>query len=311
MIQNKDYGEIIICLYDGSFHLGVAALVNSLVKSGFKGLIKIGYKENTLPEWVEQLQLIEDNCYILSPDIDICFTPIETEMHLGFYKPYFIRAMIDANPSTNRFFYFDADIVVKAPWRVYINWLDKGVCLCLDNSFHLVHHSHPWRKDWRKISEENEILFNNTTHYYNSGFIGIERNSAILVDRWISLTEKYKKAGGNIHAFVKEAFSSFKGDQDMLNAAITVSADVEINTMGREGMGFTLPASLMWHAIGDNKPWNKIFLFQLIGLGQGPVMAERMYFNYCKSPIRIFKPLTFRIKMFDLSGAALLGRFIG
>lgn len=311
MIHNKDYEEIVVCLYDGDFHMGTAALSNSLVKSGFKGLINIGHRDNALPVWVEQLEFIEENYYKLSPDITICFTRVETEMHLGYYKPYFIKIIIDTYPSTNKFYYFDVDIVVKAPWPVYINWLEKGVCLCLDNTFHYLHHNNPWRKDWRKLAEENEILFNNTTHYYNSGFMGIERNSVILVDRWISITEKYKKAGGNLQAFVKDAFRSFKGDQDLLNAAVTVSGDVEISTMGREGMCFTLPASLMWHAIGEIKPWNKIFFLKLIKLGQAPTMSEKSFFSFCKYPIRIFAPITFRIKKFDLKIAALFGRFIG
>ncbi|CAN5545269.1 hypothetical protein BH11BAC3_BH11BAC3_31640 [soil metagenome] len=311
MNHNKDYEEIVLCLYDQKFHLGVAVLANSLVKSGFKGLIRIGHRDEALPEWVGQLEFIGEGCYVLSPGIRLCFTRVNTKMHLGYYKPYFLKEAIDAYSSTNRFYYFDVDIAIKAPWSVFANWLDKDVCLCLDNSFHYLHHKHPWRKEWRKIYEGNEINYNDTSHYYNSGFIGIERNSAVLIDRWILITEKFKMMGGNMQAFIKDAFISFKGDQDILNAAITVSADVEISTMGREGMGFTLPASLMWHAIGDVKPWDKLFLFRLISLGQGPSMAERMYFNYCKFPIRVFKPLTFKIKMFDLRGAALLGRFIG
>ncbi len=311
MIHNKHYDEIVVCLYDRSFHLGVAALANSLVKSGFKGLINIGHRDNILPEWVAQLKAIADNYYVLSPDVNLHFTRVETDMHLGYYKPYFLKETIADNTSTNKFYYFDVDILIKAPWEVYTKWLETGVCLCLDNAFHYVHHNHPWRKDWRKISEEKEIYFNNTPHYYNSGFVGIDRNSVILIDRWIFITEKYRKMGGNIGEFVKEAYGSFKGDQDLLNAAITVSSDVEISTMGKEAMGFTLPATMMWHAVGELKPWNKIFTFQMIRLGQGPTMAEKMFFSFCKYPLIIFTPLTCKIKKLDLRFAAFLGRFIG
>lgn len=41
--------EIIVCLYDGKYHFGLAALVNSLVRSNFKGLINTAYRDGLPP----------------------------------------------------------------------------------------------------------------------------------------------------------------------------------------------------------------------------------------------------------------------
>ncbi len=303
------YKEIIICLFDKEYHYGIAALANSLAASNFNGLVNVGYR-GTLPFWVKQLKSIGEH-YYLTTDIIIHFRLLDTEMHLGYYKPFFIKETIDTHTTTDKFYFFDADIVIKAPWSLFSNWLDKGVCICLDSNFHFLHHNHPWRKDWRKLAEVDEKLLNNTHHYFNSGFLGIERHSIDLIKRWILFTEKYRETGGDVNQFEKAPYSSFKGDQDLLNAAITTSADIEISIMGKEGMGFTYPATIMEHAVGDFKPWNKNFLTQLIKVGRKPNMADHAYFSFCNYPICIFPRHSYRLKKLKLLTASILGRFLG
>ncbi|MCW3091612.1 MAG: hypothetical protein JWP81_2681 [Ferruginibacter sp.] len=310
MAHEISYAEIVICLFDGDYKLGVAALANSLVKSQFKGLINVGYRGD-LPFWVEQLESIENDSFLLAKEIVIKFEKVYTEMHLGYYKPYFIKQTMDEYTATQKFYFFDADIIVYAPWTLYSKWLEKGVCLCLDNAFHFLHYNHPWRKDWRSLDKSPEKQFNDTNYYFNSGFIGLERESISLIDKWIYFTEIYIQMGGNINVFVKDAYSSFKGDQDLLNAAITTSNGIEISIVGKEGMGFTQPATIMMHAIGDNKPWNTRFFNQLIKSGHKPNKAEQTFFYFCKSPINIFSPFTYKMKKIDLLSASVLGRFIG
>ncbi len=310
MGNEKCYKEIVVCLFDGEYHFGVAALANSLAKIKFEGLINAGYR-GPLPDWINQLEAIGDNYFYLTKEIVIHFKQVNTEMHLGYFKPYFLKETIDTYTSTQKFYYFDADIIVNSPWSLYSNWLEKGACLCLDVSFHFLHHTHPWRKDWRRLAPVDEKLFNNTNHYFNSGFMGVERESVALIDRWIYFTEKYIEMGGNINCFVKDTYSSFKGDQDLLNAAVTISSDIEISIMGKEAMGFTLPATIMIHAIGEDKPWNNWFLKQLIKSGRKPGFADQNFFSYCKYPINIFSPYNYRIKKLDLLSASFFGRILG
>ncbi|MDB4905110.1 MAG: hypothetical protein JWQ63_4391 [Mucilaginibacter sp.] len=304
------YEEIIVCLFDGNYNLGAGALINSLVKADFKGLIYIGYR-GALPIWVKQLKPLGNDNFSVTPNINIHFKQVDTQMHLGYYKPFFIKEAFDNYKQTKKIYYFDVDIIVKAPWTVFSNWLESGLCLCLDNSFHFLHNSHPWRKHWIKLAPQNELSFNDINYYFNSGFIGIERDSIIIIDRWIYYTNKYIEVGGNVNRFVKDEFNHLKGDQDLLNAAITISPNIEISIVGKEGMGFTTPATLMLHAIGDNKPWSNLFFIQLIKSGNKPNLADKYFFSYCKYPINIFAGYKYQLKKLDMLISALLGRVIG
>jgi hypothetical protein len=310
MLHQTEYKEIIVCLFDGGFDLGFAALANSLTKYNFKGLIYAGYRGN-LPVWTKQLDSINSQSFSLNKDIVIEFVPVSTKMHLGYYKPYFLKQTFDDHPSVDKVYYFDTDILVKAPWYVFSKWLDDGVCLCLDNNFHYIHTKHPWRRDWRQLAGPDHTHYNDTDQYFNSGFMGIERKNIELINRWIHVTDKYIEIGGNIDAFLKNPTSSFKGDQDLLNAAVTVSSDIAINVMGKEAMGFSLPATIMFHAIGDLKPWNKQFLRDLLQNGKAPNMPDKIFFHFCKYPIAVFSAFEYKMKRLDLLVASFLGRFLG
>lgn len=311
MATETDFDEVIVCLYDGEYHLGVAALVNSLVKYNYKGLINIGYRGGALPFWVNQLKSTGDNYFSVTNDIIIHFKEVSSNMHLGYFKPFFIKDTFDSYPTVKKLYYFDADIMVQAPWGLFSRWLDTGVCLCLDSAFHYIHHNHPWRKDWRRLVSGRLNLLNNTSQYFNSGFLGIGRDSIVLIERWIDVTNQHIKNGGEINHFIKDAHSSIKGDQDLLNAVITTSSDIEISVMGKEAMGFSLPATLMLHAIGDWKPWNSSLTLHLFKHGNKPNMADKTFLKKSRYPINIFSPYHYALKKLDLVSASFLGRLLG
>ena len=311
MTPETDFDEVVICLFDGEYHLGVAALTNSLVKYQFKGLINVGYRGGVLPLWVKQLQPLSDNYFRISDDVTIHFKQVLSNMHLGYFKPFFIKETFDDYPAAKKFYYFDADIIVQAPWMLYFNWVGNGVCLCLDSAFHFIHHNHPWRKDWRALVKGRDHLLNPTFQYFNSGFLGIDRNNIILIDRWIDITNQFIKKNGQINYFIKDSHSSVRGDQDLLNAVITTSSDIEINVMGKEAMGFSLPATLMLHAIGERKPWNSSFIVHLLKYGNKPSTTDKAFLSICKYPINIFSVFRYSYKKIDLLSACVLGRFLG
>jgi hypothetical protein len=304
------FDDIVVTLYEGHYHLGVAALVNSLAKSDFKGLINVGYK-GALPPWISQLKVVDDITYSLGSHTFIRFELLEIPIHFGYYKPVFIKKMFTDFSSVKRVYYFDPDIVINAPWSFFTDWVDSGVALCLDNSFPYVHENHPWRMQWRALSQTPQANFHRINFYVNSGFIGIKPKDYVLLDRWIDLTENYRSTGGNLQMFEKDGHRSFKGDQDLLNAAITISQEVILSIIGTEGMGFTFPAYLMTHAIGDIKPWKVNFFKELCVRGHRPDNAQKNYFNFCKAPINIFSKTTYSIKKTNLRFSALLGRLIG
>lgn len=304
------HDEIVVCLYDGDYHLGVAALANSLVKSNFNGLINTAYR-GPLPPWVKQLKAVDENTFCLTNNIIIHFEKVETEIHLAYYKPYFIKETFAKYPEADKIFYFDVDIVVSAPWSFFSNWLEEDVCLCLDNSYEYVHNNHPWRKDWKRLAKVDDFFYSPVTAYVNSGFIGIRRKSMALLDKWIELTKRFEEIGGNLKEVNQNGKSSYKGDQDLLNAAITVSPEIELSLIGKEGMGFTQPAYLMSHAVSKVKPWKKNFLKFLIETGHKPSHSEKDFFNYCKYPIKLFSQFGFFLKRSNLILAKFFGRYIG
>lgn len=299
--------EIIITLFESHYHLGVAALINSLDRSNFSGLIYVGYK-GKLPEWTKQLKNYHNSYFKLNRFL-IKFIRIKTNLHFGYYKPTALLNIFENYPSVEKVYYFDPDIVVKSPWHFFSKWANNGVCLCLDNNFPFVHHNHPWRQAWKDLGSSSER--NNVDYYVNSGFIGIKRADILLIERWISLTDKYQKQGGDLTLFEKDGHRSYKGDQDLLNAAITNSPEIKLSIIGTEGMGFSQPAYLMSHAINNIKPWNKNFFKYLILRGVSPDFADKDYMFYANFPLKVYNARTFRLKKLNLKLSSWLGRLIG
>ena len=111
-----------ICtLFEGSYHFGLAALVNSLFRSGFTGVIYAGYR-GELPPWAKA-RVSASNRLSVSSGIEIEFIPLETSIHLSNYKPTFILDVATkyAKDATS-IFYFDPDIVVYCRWSVFERW---------------------------------------------------------------------------------------------------------------------------------------------------------------------------------------------
>lgn len=299
--------DIVTTLFEGHYDIGVAALVNSLVQSSFKGEVHVGYR-GSLPLWVNQLEK-SGQTFKLDKDIRLVFKLLDVDIHFGYYKPSFMKKVVEENPDVTNIYYFDPDIVVNAPWTFISSWTNIGVSVCLDNSFPFVHQNHPWRKEWQKLANDTSKCELN--YYVNSGFIGINRDSFSLLDRWILLTENYKANNGDLSKFEKEGFRAFKGDQDLLNAAMTISSNLTYSIIGTEGMGFTYPTYLMAHAVESVKPWKNNFIKQVIIKGQKPSVAAKLFFGHCQYPIAIYTKSQLKIKKIDIKLASMIGRIIG
>ncbi|PKV75524.1 glycosyltransferase [Pontibacter ramchanderi] len=306
-METAIFKEAVVTLFEKDYHKGVASLINSLHKSEFEGLVYVGYR-GALPEWVSQLEPLNNGYYKLQ-NIHTKFVQLECKMHFGYYKPTILRSVLNEFPSVEKVYYFDPDIVVNAPWSYFTKWVDSGIGLCLDNCFPFVHHNHPWRKEWKRLSNSN--LVNHNNFYVNSGFVGIERSNRVLLDRWVDLTQEFSLTGGNTSSFEKDGFRAIKGDQDILNAVIAVSPDLSFSIIGQEGMGFTQPAYLMSHAVNGIKPWNKSYLAFLFKRGRRPDFSDKDYIKYANSPIQVFSGRSFKFRKLDLKIASILGRLIG
>jgi hypothetical protein len=175
--------EIIVTLSERRYHYGVAALINSLVKAHFKGLLIVGYR-GALPQWLRSLRE-EESKYIVNEHLTIKFILLDVGMHFGYYKPFLLKEVL-GYPNIRTVYYFDPDIVVVAPWQFISSWANMGaVALCTDNAFPFVHRNHPWRSEWKKLALNANIIGEDAVldHYINSGFIGIAKNQEVLLDR--------------------------------------------------------------------------------------------------------------------------------
>lgn len=299
--------DIVTTLFEGHYDQGVAALVNSIVQSSFAGKICIGYRGD-LPLWIDQLENTGKG-YKVAEDVYLVFILLDVDMHFGYYKPSFMKKMVDENPEVTNIYYFDPDIVVNAPWKFISSWTNIGVSVCIDNCFPFVHQNHPWRKEWLKFANSDSKCALN--YYVNSGFVGIHKDSFVLLDRWILLTQKYKANNGDLSLFEKDGFRAFKGDQDLLNAAMTISSDLIYSIIGSEGMGFTDPTYLMAHAVESVKPWKNNFIKQVLVKGHKPSTAAKLFFNYCQHPIKIYTKSQLKLKKSNIKIASIIGRVIG
>lgn len=309
-LEKSTYHSVVVTLYEGHYHYGVASLLNSLINFKFEGLLRVGVKGG-LPPWVNQLKKQSENIYEVNTGFLLSFEEIDPGMHFGYYKPVFLKDTLQKFKNAEKVYYFDPDIVVIAPWEFYSDWADCGVALCLDNCFPYVNRNHPWRVKWKSLGNGGAGMENNVDYYVNSGFIGLHRQDAEILDRWIRNTQTYKAQGGDLSRFEKEGHRAFKGDQDILNATITLSGDIRFSIIGTEGMGFNFPAYLMAHSIGDTKPWKENFCKLLFRNGIKPSIAVKEYFKYCNSPVSPFGRLQYLGKKIDLKTAILFGRVFG
>ncbi|HEY5811650.1 MAG TPA: hypothetical protein VIT23_03235, partial [Terrimicrobiaceae bacterium] len=98
----------IFTLYEKTYHLGVAALINSLVRVEFAGQIFVGYRDD-LPPWREQLQSQGEQSFKLN-NCQIQFFKCTPDRHLGYHKPFTARELLEKYPDVTALFYADPDI---------------------------------------------------------------------------------------------------------------------------------------------------------------------------------------------------------
>src|SRR5271155_5094700 len=93
-IPQPDFGETICTLFDGDFHFGLAAMVNSLVRGGYKGTVWAGYR-GPVPPWVNQLNRVDNSAhtYLVGDRIRLGFLPVDTDIHLSLYKPQYLMRL--------------------------------------------------------------------------------------------------------------------------------------------------------------------------------------------------------------------------
>lgn len=298
----------VFTLFEGHYHLGAAALFNSLHQAGFRGTCYAGVR-NPPPPWAKAGR--DGRNVFEGPDgFRVEVVPVETEYHLTNYKPVlFQRLWQDFCPEAERLFYIDPDIVVKRQWSYFEDWADYGVALVQDVN-PLMPADHPVRQAWQRFCGEVGFSVRNTTNfYYNGGFVGVHRKYAAFLTTWHDLMKAGTKFGFSFDAFSQNMnrYPYFRNsDQDFLNIAAMVS-EVPLSTVGPAEMDFFPGGTLLSHAMGRPKPWLRNYLSRVLQ-GIPPNESDKRFWSAAGGPIPVFKPGFLRLKRLELAAAAAIGR---
>jgi hypothetical protein len=288
-------------LFEGDYHLGAAALINSLVAADFTGTVICGYK-GALPSWAEHAHRL--------PHITVKFVVLTTPQHLTNHKAVFMNACWDEHaPETDQLYYFDPDIVVKAPWNVLARWAKDGVALCEDINANLLAR-HPYRLAWLDFLAAHGLSARRTLErYHNAGFIGLPRALRAFIQDWQRVLDLAAHELGPLNRLKNgqphRLFHSM--DQDALNLALLLS-DIPINASGPEGMEFTSSGHLLSHAAGRLKPWRAGLVRQALA-GCAPSRAQKAFYDFADGPLVIFTPGVRRRRHWALRLGSLITRF--
>ena len=301
-----------ICtLFEGDYHFGLGALVNSALRCGYRGVIWAGFR-GSLPPWAQaardcgtykELRLDEAN--------SIRFLPLETGVHLTNYKPRFMLDLLSTlAPEVSSIFYFDPDITIKGGWAFFEEWVKSGVALCEDFNSPW-NPTHPLRLRWKEFFAPHDVRLNSDhSLFVNGGFVGVTRQNQAFLAEWLENLELIRPHADNLRQlYLGERTLLFQvPDQDALNVTL-YSTHTPVSVLGREGMDFIPGGYTMSHAAGDEKPWRKRLLARALG-GFPPSFADKGYWQNVEHPIRLYSPIQLRTKRTELRVAAAVGRMV-
>ncbi|HEY4325598.1 MAG TPA: hypothetical protein VGN20_16500 [Mucilaginibacter sp.] len=314
-------------LFEGHYHYGVAALANSLFRSGFRGSIYAGYR-GSLPAWCsnsvenKQFDWPGSTTFKVAKDIQIHFLPLDTDYHLTNYKPDFMLQLLSGPAAdTEEIYYMDPDIVISVSWSFFKDWSACGVAVCEDLNSPLSQY-HPRRMGWRNHYGKSNVVLNfKEDTYVNGGFVGLSKKNFGFLNTWRSLQELMAPVIGGLNRSViggkkvpvelKSQFTRFapfaKTDQDALNAAVE-AWDGPISYLDKTAMGFTQGVTIMPHSVGTKKPWQMKFLSRMLS-GNQPRLVDKSYWKSVYSPIKVYPKSYVIWKLATINCASFIGRF--
>ncbi|RZM22618.1 MAG: hypothetical protein EOO88_28860 [Pedobacter sp.] len=270
-------------LAENDYFLGVAALVNSMIKHGTYGnKMVIGYRGD-LPKWLPALSPSKNGRSLtLKNNFEIEFVELIGSLHMVHEKPKWFRHLTEVlEPEADEYFFFDSDIIVINRMNFFGEWVKHGVALCEDVNYDMGL-THPIRKSWLALCEQNnKPVVNYLSRYVNSGFLGWTRETAQVVVDWDECFQIMSKLSGDMKQFRVNDRTSvvLSANQDSLNmAAMTTQCPISI--IGPAAMGFHFGLKLMVHPLGP-KPWKRKFGKEFLG-GKQPRAADVLFWESLK-----------------------------
>lgn len=313
--------RLAICtLLEGGYHHGLGPLVNSLVGSGFRGVVWAGIR-GELPPWARPLS--DTGAYAefaAAPDCVLRFIRLDTSAHLTNYKPDFMLRVLEREaPDCEGLFYIDPDVVVAHAWRFFEDWITCGVAVCEDVNSPCAA-QHPRRVGWRRFyAERGVVLHPGLSEYANGGFVGVRREEIAFLRLWKQMQDQlwetlggaeYVGIGGGKPIAGRAGFADCfdKTDQDVLNAALEALSGIAVSFVNQQAMGFIPGSPCLPHALGPSKPWSKPYLRDALR-GRAPRAVDKAYWHWAAAgPVRVFSLEHIRRQRLCLRLAAALGR---
>jgi len=302
-----------ICtLFEGDYHIGLAAFVNSLVRSGYPGTVWAGYRGGR-PPWLDQLKCLNEanQEYLVADQVRLVLLPLQTELHFTNYKPRFMLDLLSAHPEDCQYlWYFDPDIFLRCEWTFFVEWQRHGIALCQEIVNNILPADSPLRYQWMRVAESIGLSSpRQLNHYFSGGMVGVAQSHRSFVELWQRILERAEEEGCDRKVFRAEGGRQMPfdaSDQDALNVAAMYTKH-PLTTMGPEAMGFVPSGFTMYHAVGP-KPWRAAFLKRAI-YGVPPSDADKFFFTQVSSPIRVYSESQLFVKRFACLSSAFVGRF--
>ncbi len=299
-------------LFEGGYHLGLGALVNSLVARGYRGPVWAGYR-GALPPWARAAEVAPGHARMaVGAGVSIEFIRVDTASHFTNHKPDFMLEVLRRAPEAGGVAYIDPDIVLKCEWSFIETWTTLGIALCEDVNSPMAAR-HPMRLLWRRFFEARGHAGApaDVDAYFNAGFVGVRREFAPFLEEWRAILALVgAEIGGLTRLKVGDPAHPFDTpDQDALNVAVMYT-HAPVSAMGRAAMDFIPGGWTMAHAIGRPKPWEKSLVWQALR-GRRPSSADRQYYAHIAAPIALYSRLGIARKRAALLVAAALGRYLG
>ncbi len=254
--------KILTTLAERDYFLGLAALLNSVVKYGtYVDKVIVGFRGD-LPGWLPELHPTKNGqSFRTKSGLEVELVELNGSLHMVHEKPkWFLHLTEVLAPGAEEYFFFDSDIVVNARMSFFGEWVKQGVALCGDVNF-TFHRYHPIRKCWAAFARAaGHSVTHELDDYYNSGFLGWTQDTKQFIHDWNASFAILAPYSGNMKEFrvFDRTAIVLSTNQDSLNLAAMVT-DQLISPVGPEAMGFIYGMRLMHHPIGP-KPWRKSFI---------------------------------------------------
>lgn len=295
-------------LIEGRYAEGAAALVNSLWRWGFDGTVFVGVR-GRLPDWLNHGAARQ-----AGRGPRLVAVPVAEPGALTWLKPRFLLDLLDdAALELDGLYYFDADVVLVGPWRIFESWAANGIAVCADVNPEMPA-GHPFRHAWREIFDPaGRLPVRALETYFNAGFCGLPRRLRGFLECWRDFNDvarrRLAEPAWSYPAGARHPLSA--GDQDSFNAALMLG-DAPLSPMGRDGMGFQWGGGsfVMAHAIGEQKPWATCLTAQAIRRRR-PNLASRAFVENLEGPVRVYSAGRRFLHRTDLAVARAIGALVG